>query len=205
MLKRCRRASLWTVVEVVGEVTYLLLGMAYAVDLNNLSLDELYVLAGRVECRIKTLSASTDEHTATTAPADPWAASEKVGPEPSRQGMASGIQSESRATLSEKVQDLINTNDPWEGLGVEPTRWSLPFYGGHIVRTHGSAACLHRAQCGPALLPVFGGPPCSDISGQASKISPTQPMHPPTCSACPQQQGTPLLCCSETSEICNGL
>ena len=157
-------------VEVVGEVTYLLLGMAHAIDLNNLSLDELYVLAGRVECRIKTLSASTDEQTATTAPADPWAAPEGVGPEPFRSGMASGIQSETRATLSEKVQDLINTNDPWEGSGVGPTRWSLPFYGGHIVHTHESAACLPRAQRGPALLPVFGGPPCSDISAGSITI-----------------------------------
>ena len=66
------------VLEVVGEVTYLLLGMACAIDLSNLSLDELYVLAGRVECRIKALSAST-EHTAATAPADPWAASEEIG------------------------------------------------------------------------------------------------------------------------------
>ena len=179
----------------VGEVTYLLLGMAYAIDLSNLSFDELYVLAGRVECRIKTLSASTDEHAATTAPADPWAASEEVGPEPFRPGMASGVQSESRAKLSEKVQDLINTNDPWEGSGVGPTRWSLPFYGGHIVRTHGSAACLHRAQYGPALLPVFGGPPCSDISGQASKISPTQ-VQPTAASAQRFQPETCLQLCA---------
>ena len=30
-------------------------------------------------------------------------------------------------------------------------------------------------------------------------------MHPPPCSARPQQQDAPLFCCSETSEICNGL
>ena len=40
-----------------------------------------------------------------------------------------------RATLSEKVQELINANDPWEGSGVEPTGWSLPFYGGRLIRT----------------------------------------------------------------------
>ena len=114
--------------------------MGHAIDINNLSLDELYVLAGRVECRIRTLSASTKEQTATSAPAG------GVGSEPFRSDMVSGIQSETRATLSEKVQDLINTNDLWEGSGVEPTRWSLLFYGGHIVRTHESAACLPRAQ-----------------------------------------------------------
>ena len=31
------------------------------------------------------------------------------------------------------------------------------------------------------------------------------PMHPPTCSACPQQQVAPVLSCSETFEVCNGL
>ena len=110
----------------VGEVTYLLLGMAHAIDLSNLSLEELYVLAGRVQCRIKTLSASTAtaEQTTTTAYADPWASTQDAGPDPSRPGIASGAQSETRATPSEKVQDLINTNDPWEGSGVGPTRWS---------------------------------------------------------------------------------
>ena len=128
-------------VGVVGEVTYLLLGMAHAIDLNNLSLDELHVLAGRIECRIRTLSASTDEQTATSAPADPWASPGGAGPGPFRSGMASGIHSETRPTLSEKVQDLIHTNDPCEGSGV--------------VRTPESAACLPRAQRGPALLPAM--------------------------------------------------
>ena len=171
--------------------------MAHAIDLSNLSLDELYVLAGRVECRIKTLSASTAtaEQTTTTAHADPWASSQDVGPDPSRPGIASGAHSETRATLSEKVQDLINTNDPWEGSGVGPTRWSLPFYGGHIVRSHESAACLHRAQHGPAILPVFGGPPCSDISGQASITSPTQ-VQPTAAFAQRFQPGTCMQLCA---------
>ena len=154
----------------VGEVTYLLLGMAQAIDLNNLSLDELHVLAGRIECRIRSLSASTDEQTATSAPADPCASPGSVGPGHIQPGMAPGIQSETRATLSEKVPDLIHTNDPWEGSGVGPTKWSPPFYGGRIVRTPESAACLPRAQCGPALLPVFGGPPCSKISPIMCKL-----------------------------------
>ena len=40
-----------------------------------------------------------------------------------------------QATLSEKIRELNYVNDPWEGTGIEPTRWSPPFYGGHIVRT----------------------------------------------------------------------
>ena len=106
-----------------------------------------------------------------------------------------------RATLSEKVQDLINTNDSWEGSGVGPTRWSLPFYGGHIIRTHGSAACLHRAQHGPAILPVFVGPPCSDISGQASTTSPTQ-VQPAVAFAQRSQPGTCMQLCAICYSAC---
>ena len=88
-------------VGVVGEVTYLLLGIAHAIDLDNLSLDELHVLAGRIECRIRSLSTSTDEQTATSAPADPWASPGGAGPGPFRSGMASGSHSETRPTLSD--------------------------------------------------------------------------------------------------------
>ena len=171
--------------------------MARAIDLSHLSLDELYVLAGRVQCRIETLTASTatTEQTTTTEHADPWASSQDASPDPSRPGIASGAQSETRATLSEKVQDLINANDPWEGSGVGPTRWSLPFYGGHIIRTHESAACLHRVQHGPAILPVFGGPPCSDSSGQASTTSLTQ-VQPAVAFAQFSQTGTCMQLCA---------
>ena len=31
------------------------------------------------------------------------------------------------ASLSERVQGLIQSYDPWEGSGVGPTRWSQPF------------------------------------------------------------------------------
>ena len=76
----------------VGEVTYLLLGMARAIDLSHLSLDELYVLAGRVQCRIETLTAgtATTESTATEH-ADSWASSQDASPDPSRPGIASGL------------------------------------------------------------------------------------------------------------------
>ena len=100
-------------------------------------------------------------------------------------------------TLSERVQDLVNTNDPWEGSGVGPTRWSLPFYGGHVILTHESAACLHHVQHGPATLPVFGGPPCSDISGQAPTTSLTreQPAVAPA-------QFSPTITCMQLCAIC---
>ena len=150
----------------VGEVTHLLLGMAHAIDIDNLSLNELHKLACRIECRIRSLSASTAEQTATSSPADIRPPPGVAGSGPAQPGMAPGINPETRATLSEKVQDLIHTNDPWEGSGVGPTKWSLPFYGGHIVRALEVAECLPRAQCGPALLPVFGGPPCVDVGGK---------------------------------------
>ena len=145
--------------------------MARAIDLSDLSLDELYVLAGRVQSRIATLTTSTANIRQTSARehTDPWASSGNASPDPSpsgnaspdpsRPGLVSGNRSGTQTTLSERVQDLVNTNDPWEGSGVGPTRWSLPFYGGHVIRTQESAACLHRVQHGPATLPVFGGLP----------------------------------------------
>ena len=36
---------------------------------------------------------------------------------------------------SETSADPNQTNDPWEGSGVGPTRWSQPFYEGHVIRT----------------------------------------------------------------------
>ena len=173
--------------------------MARAIDLSHLSLDELYVLAGRVQSRIATLTTSTatTEQATTMEHADPWASSEDASPDPSRPGIASGNRSETQTTLSERVQDLVNTNDPWEGSGVGPTRWSLPFYGGHIIRTHESAACLHRAQHGPAILPVFGGPPCSYSSGQASTTSPTREQP-----AVALAQFSPTVTCMQLCAIC---
>ena len=173
--------------------------MARAIDLSHLSLDELYVLAGRVQSRIATLTTSTvtTEQTSTMEHTDPWASSGNASPDPSRPGLVPGNRSETQTTLSERVQDLVNTNDPWEGSGVGPTRWSLPFYGGHVIRTHESAACLHHVQHGPATLPVFGGPPCSYISGQASTTSLTreQPAVAPA-------QFSPTVTCMQLCAIC---
>ena len=183
--------------------------MARAIDLSYLSLDELYVLAGRVQSRIATLTTSTATIRQTSARehTDPWASSGNASPDPSpsgnaspdpsRPGLVPGNRSETQATLSERVQDLVNTNDPWEGSGVGPTRWSLPFYGGHVIRTHESAACLHHVQHGPATLPVFGGPPCSDISGQAPTTSLTreQPAVAPA-------QFSPTITCMQLCAIC---
>ena len=131
----------------VGEVTHLLLGMAHAIDLEHLSLEELHQLACRIERRIKSLSASTAEQTDAGSPADTRPPPGVAGHGPAQPGLAPGINSETRATLSEKVQDLIRTNDPWEGSGVGPTKWSLPFYGGHIVRTPDVAARLPMRAC----------------------------------------------------------
>ena len=173
--------------------------MARAIDLSDLSLDELYVLAGRVQSRIATLTTSTANIRQTSARehTDPWASSGNASPDPSRPGLVSGNRSGTQTTLSERVQDLVNTNDPWEGSGVGPTRWSLPFYGGHVIRTQESAACLHRVQHGPATLPVFGGPPCSDISGQAPTTSLTrgQPTVVPA-------QFSPTITCMQLCAIC---
>ena len=72
-----------------------------------------------------------------------------------------------------------------------------PFYGGHIIRTHENAACLHPVQHGPATLPVFGGPPCSYISEQASTNSLTreQPAVAPA-------QFSPTATCMQLCAIC---
>ena len=48
--------------------------------------------------------------------------------------------------------------------GIGPTRWSLPFYGGHIVRTPDNIVSVPHMTNGPATLPVFG-PPCQFFGG----------------------------------------
>ena len=146
--------------------------MAHAIDLDNLSIDELRKLACRIERRILSLSDDTAAQTAKSSPANNRPVPGVADLGPAQHGMAPGVNPEIRATLSEKVQDLIHTNDPWEGSGVGPTKWSLPFYGGHIVRTPEVDERFPGTQCGPALLPVFGGPPCMDTGVKPSRTPP---------------------------------
>ena len=82
--------------------------MARAIDLSDLSLDELCVLAGRVQSRIATLTTSTANIRQTSARehTDPWASSGNASPDPSRPGLVSGNRSGTQTTLSERVQDL---------------------------------------------------------------------------------------------------
>ena len=110
-------------------------GMAHTVDLDHLSRDELRKLACRIEHRILSLSDDTAERKAENSPACSRPATGVADPRSAHRGIAPEVNPETRTTLSEKVQELIHANDPWEGSGVGPTRWSLPFYGGHIIRT----------------------------------------------------------------------
>ena len=85
-------------------------------------------------------------------------------------GTASEGNPEIRTTFSEKVQELNYVNDPWEESGIGPTRWSLPFYGGHIVRTPEVLRRSPSTLVGPHVLPVFGGPPCTDVGGKTPTV-----------------------------------
>ena len=140
--------------------------MSQVINLNGLSREELLDLAGRIEERPKVLPQDTSGRTVEAADArrdstlddsDPWAAPHGTSSEESP-----GIQT----TLSEKVQELNYVNDPWEGSGIGRTRWSLPFYGGHIVRTPEVLMRVPSLVEGPQVLPVFGGPPCATFGGK---------------------------------------
>ena len=133
--------------------------MSHNINLDGLSREDLLDLSRRIEQRLLAFPLDSGSSTENTRAGyrdsgidvdDPWAApcsASTVG-NPRLQ-----------ATLSEKIRELNYVNDPWEGTGIGPTRWSLPFYGGHIVRT---PEPIVRAPCmasGPTTLPVFGGPP----------------------------------------------
>ncbi len=109
--------------------------MAQCFDLEERpSLDELVSLANRIEWRIRRL---TEASTAETAEGPQVRSCPAAGATDTGSNAPAGGKIEEagvRTTLSERVQGLIQANDPWEGSGVGPTRWSLPFYGGHIIR-----------------------------------------------------------------------
>ena len=60
------------------------------------------------------------------------------------------------------------------GKGQEwgPPDGPSPSNGGHIIRTPEDSGSFPRTQGGPDLLPVFGGPPCTDTCGKSSKPPP---------------------------------
>ena len=124
----------------------------------------------RVQSRIATLTTSTATIRQTSARehTDPWASSGNASPDPSpsgnaspdpsRPGLVPGNRSETQTTLSERVQDLDNTNDPWEAR-----EWGRP--DGPYPSTEGMLfapmkvrlACI---MCSMDLLPCrsLGGP-----------------------------------------------
>ena len=108
--------------------------MAQPMDLNRLSREELLELACRIEERIWVLSEDASGRMAENAGVRSCPTTDAADPRSGPHVTASEGNPEIRTTLSEKVQELIFVNDPWEGSGIGPTRWSLPFYGGHIVR-----------------------------------------------------------------------
>ena len=140
--------------------------------MHHLSRDELRELACRIEHRILSLSDGTAEGKAENSPACSRPATGVDDTRSVHCGIAPEVNPTTRSTLSEKVQELIHANDPWEGSGVGPTRWSLPFYGGHIIRTPQNSGSFPRTQGVPDLLPVFGGPPCTDTCGKSFKPPP---------------------------------
>ena len=101
--------------------------MAHRIDLDHLSRDELRELACRIEHRILSLSDGTAERKAENSPTCSRPATGVDDPRSVHCGIAPEVNPTTRSTLSEKVQELIHANDPWEGSGVGPTRWSLPF------------------------------------------------------------------------------
>ena len=135
--------------------------MSHSINLDGLSREDLLDLAKRIEQRLLTFPVASGTTTENARAGfrddgidvdDPWAA-----PCPTSTVGTPGPQ----ATFSEKIQELNFVNDPWEGT---PTRWSLPFYGGHIVRTPDNIVSVPYITNGPATLPVFGTP-CQSFGG----------------------------------------
>ena len=169
--------------------------MAHCVDLECLSLDELKLLASRVECRIRVL---TETSTANTA-ADPSKSRFPTGSSSGHHAAAnvSNQDSVAKATLSERVQGVIQANDPCEGSGVGPTRWSQPFYGGHVIRAPVMSDGFPRVPPPQVPLPTFGGAPCTNISGGCSK-----PAGPTTGASTSSPQDRSIVPCLELCVIC---
>ena len=140
-------------------------GMAHAIELDHLSCDELRKLACRVERRLLSLTEQTAEGKSENPYISGLPSAGSDDPKTARDVASPTAGSVTRPTLSEKVQDLIYMNDPWEGSGVGPTKWSRPFYSGNVIRPANVPGHFCERQCGPELLPVFGGPPCSNIGG----------------------------------------
>ncbi len=156
--------------------------MAHCVDLEQLSLDELVSLANRVECRIRYLTANTTSETVN----DPNVRTSPVsgGTNSMSSAPASGKVEDPGVgtTLSERVQGLIQTNDPWEGSGVGPTKWSQPLYGGHIICTPEVLGVSPRVHSVHDPLPVFGARVLISVVGSLSRLvcTPPPPLPPLT-------------------------
>ena len=172
--------------------------MAHSVDLEQMSLSELVSLATRIERRIRYLNTVATSKTLN----DPRGYTTPVSASTNSMNNApTSVPVEDpavRTTLSERVQGLIQTNDPWEGSGVEPTRWFQLFYGGHVIRAPEVFAASLMVHSVHDPLPVFGGLSCTDISGSVSKpsgghSSPSSPSTPHDRKAVP---------CPEVCVIC---
>ena len=101
--------------------------MSSSINLDGLSREDLLELAQRIEQRLLTFPVASGSSTENAKAGfrddgidvdDPWAA-----PCPTSTVGTPGPQ----VTFSEKIQELNFVNDPWEGTGIGPTRWSLPF------------------------------------------------------------------------------
>ena len=100
--------------------------MSHSINLDGLSREDLLDLAQRIEQRLLTFPVDSGSSTENARAGyrdkgidadDPWAAPR----------FASTVGTPRlQATFSEKIQELNYVNDPWEGTGIGPTRWSLP-------------------------------------------------------------------------------
>ena len=128
--------------------------MSQQFDLTQMSLDELVSLSKQIEVRIRYLKCAT-------APEPQMATgSTPASCHPSRSPSHATCHVEEPSTgdtMSERVRGLIQTNDPWEGSGVGPTRWSQPFYGGSIIRDPGVIRCvpMPRSTDAPRRAPLY--------------------------------------------------
>ena len=98
--------------------------MSHNINLDGLPREDLLDLSRRIEQRLLAFpldSGSTTENARAgyrdsgIDVDDPWPAC----------GPSTVGNPRLQATLSEKVRELNYVNDPWEGTGIGPTRWSL--------------------------------------------------------------------------------
>ena len=167
--------------------------MEQQIDLTRLSLDdELRHLSSRVEQRIKEVSGAAADSAAAHAGRGSHG---RTGGSPCG-GMPSNSSTPKQETLSERVKDLIQTNDPEKGSGVGPLRWSRPFYGGSIIRDPVAVdTSAYVPKPSDAAPPFFGGPPCTSCgTGEVPASHTSSPSEMPSVSRHKQPVQCPELC-----------